>query len=619
VKRRLALIALVLAAAYVLPYRLSAYPMQVADIAIVFALLAIGLHLTMGVAGQINLAQVAFFGVSAYTTAILTTHGGLSFWWAAVLGVLAAVAAGLLVGIPALRVQSHYLGIVSLGLAIAFLDLVSNSTLAGGSDGVSGIPVPPFFGLDLSSDYLYYYLEALALVLGLCFAAFISRTRLGRRLRAMRDDQLAAASIGAEIPYLRIIAFALGGLYGGVAGVLYVGLIGFVAPASVSISVMFLVLAMVMIGGRHSLAGSVIGAILLTVARELLLNVAAYAQLGYGLVVVATVILVPDGLAGLPRQVIPALRRAAGFGAGQMIRNAHPSALPDRPPASALPDRPPAPAPPDRAATATALDAEGITRRFRGVIALEDVSLTVRAGDIYGLVGPNGSGKTTLFNVISGLHPPETGRITIFGRDVTGARPYQVSRTGVARTFQNLRLFHRLTTRDNILAACDRTRTGWCWRYLLWPGGVIRSEGEMRAAAEEIIGRYGLTGVTRIIPSSLPYGTQRRIEIARAMASRPRLLLLDEPAAGLNGSEISELAGIIRDIRRGGVTVVLIEHNMGLVMSLCDRVTVLDAGRVIAEGPPETVAHDAAVVSAYLGEENIFDAPSEAADNDARP
>src|SRR5439155_1258658 len=247
------------------------------------------------------------------------------FWPAAILGVLAALAAGLIAGIPALRVQSHYLGIVSLGLAIAFLGLVSNSTLTGGSDGVSGIPAPSAFGLDLSSQYLYYYLEAVALLLGICFAAFITRTRLGRRLRAMRDDQLAAASIGAEVPYLRIIAFALGGLYGGLAGALYAGLIGFVAPASVSIGVMFFVLAMVM-----------------------------------------------------------------------------------------------------------ALQVEGITRRFRGVTALDDVTLTVRAGDIYGIVGPNGSGKTTLFNVISGLHPPERGRVAVCGRDVTGARPQKISRMGVA-------------------------------------------------------------------------------------------------------------------------------------------------------------------------------------------
>jgi branched-chain amino acid transport system permease protein len=277
----------------------------------------------------------------------------------------------------------------------------------------------------------------------------------------------------------------------------------------------------------------------------------------------------------------------------------------------------PVPDQPDHRDTVTALQAEGITRRFRGVTALHDVSLTVRAGDIYGIVGPNGSGKTTLFNVISGLHPPERGRVTVFGRDVTGARPQKISRLGVARTFQNLRLFHRLDTRDNILAACDRTRTRWSWRYLLWPAGVVRGERELRAAAAGILGRYGLTGVSRLIPSSLPYGTQRRIEIARAMAAQPRLLLLDEPAAGLNPSEIGELAGIIRDIRRDGVTVVLIEHNMGLVMSLCDRVIVFDAGRVIAEGPPEAVANDAAVISAYLGDANLFDAPSEVGDNDA--
>jgi branched-chain amino acid transport system permease protein len=604
-RRRLTLIAVALAAAYALPYRLSAYPMQVADVAIIFALLAIGLHLTLGIAGQINLAQVAFFGVSAYATAILTTHDGLGFWAAAVLGVLAALAAGLIVGIPALRIQSHYLGIVGLGLALAFLGLVSNSSLTGGSDGVSGIPAPSIFGLDLSSNYVYYYLEALVLILGLCFAAFITYTRLGRRLRAMRDDQLAAASIGAEVPYLRMIAFALGGLYGGLAGVLYVGLVGFIAPTSASITEMFFVLAMVIIGGRHSLAGSVIGALLLTIARELLLNVAAYAQLGYGLLVVAMVIAAPDGLAGLPAKVVPALRRASGTGAGGVAPYLRQSA-------AGTADHQDT----GHQDTGPALRAEGITRRFKGVVALNDVSVTVRAGDIYGIVGPNGSGKTTLFNVISGLYAPDAGRVAIFGTDVTGARPYRISGIGVARTFQNLRLFHRLTTSDNILAACDRTRTRWSLRYVLWPVGVIRSEGEMRARAVELLGRYGLAGVATALPSSLPYGTQRRIEIARAMAAQPRLLLLDEPAAGLNPSEIGQLADIVRDIRASGVTVVLIEHNMGLVMSLCDQVIVFDAGRVIAEGAPKTVANDPGVIAAYLGDASLFDAPAEAGEND---
>lgn len=600
-KRRLALLAAALGLAWGLPYLLGPYPMQVVDVALIFALLAIGLHLTLGVAGQINLAQVAFFGAGAYTTAILITHGGFGFWPAAAVGVAAALAAGLVVGVPALRVQSHYLGIVGLGLAIAFLDVVSNSTLTGGSDGLSGIPPPPFFGLDTSSDYLYYYLEALVLVIGIGFAAFITRTRLGRRMRAMRDDQLAAASIGAEVPYLRMIAFALGGLYGGLAGVLYAGLLGFVSPSSASLADMFLVLAMVMVGGRYSLTGSVTGAVLLTIARELLLNAAAYAQLGYGVVVVATVILAPDGLAGLPRRLLPR-RWRSGAGSGGLA--------PYQRRAGAVPPAQPGAVP--------ALEAEGVTRRFTGVTALDDVSLTVRAGEIYGIVGPNGSGKTTLFNVISGLYRADTGRIRVFGTDITGARPYRISRLGVARTFQNLRLFHRLTTRDNVLAACDRTRTGWAWRYLLWPAGVLRAEAGLRQRATGLLARYGLTALAGVTPGSLPYGTQRRIEIARAMAAGPRLLLLDEPAAGLNASEISELADIVRDIRASGVTVVLIEHNMGLVMSLCEHVIVFDAGRVIAQGTPQAVTRDPAVITAYLGDASVLRTPAEVSDNDAR-
>jgi branched-chain amino acid transport system ATP-binding protein/branched-chain amino acid transport system permease protein len=599
-RRRLALVAAALGLGYGLPYLLGPYPMQVTDVAVIFALLAIGLHLTLGIAGQINLAQVAFFGAGAYTTAVLTVHTGWGFWPAATAGLLAAVAAGLVAGIPALRVQSHYLGIVGLGLAIAFLGLVSNSSLTGGSDGLSGIPTPPFFGLDLSSSYLYYYLEALVLALGICFAAFVTSTRLGRRMRAMRDDQLAAAPIGAGVPYLRMIAFALGGLFGGLAGVLYAGLIGFVAPSSASIGEMFFVLAMVIIGGRYSLAGSIAGAVLLTIAREFLLNVAAYAQLGYGLLVVVTVILAPDGLAGLPRRLLPALRPAAA------------AAAPARYISRLAPGTSPSPG------NAPALVAESVTRRFKGVTAVDGVSLAVRTGEIYGIVGPNGSGKTTLFNVISGLHRPDAGQVRIFGTDTTRARPYRVSRLGVARTFQNLRLFHRLTTWENILAACDRTPTRWAWRYLLWPAGVLRGEAELRSRATDVLSRYGLNALAGALPPALPYGTQRRIEIARAMAAQPRLLLLDEPAAGLNASEVAELAAIVRDIRADGVTVVLIEHNMGLVMSLCDYVTVLDAGRVIAQGTPRAVTRHSAVITAYLGDASLLGPDAEVTGHDAR-
>jgi branched-chain amino acid transport system permease protein len=228
--------------------------------------------------------------------------------------------------------------------------------------------------------------------------------------------------------------------------------------------------------------------------------------------------------------------------------------------------------------------------------------MSVRPGEIRGVVGPNGSGKTTLFNIVSGIYTVSSGSASVDGRVVTGRRPHHLSQLGIARTFQNLRLFGQMTVRDNVLVALDRSSMWSVWRYLLWPVGVWRTERELRQRADELLDRFGLTDFAGAAPRSLPYGIQRRLEIARAMATQPTLLLLDEPAAGLNGHEVGQLSDIVRSIRDSGVTVVLIEHNMGLVMSLCDRVTVLASGSVIAEGTPAEVAVRPEVIEAYLGD-----------------
>jgi branched-chain amino acid transport system ATP-binding protein/branched-chain amino acid transport system permease protein len=588
-------LAAIAVAAWLLPYGLGSYSIHVVNIAIIYALLAIGMGLAMGISGQINLAQVAFFGVGAYTLAILTTDSGYGFWAAAVVAVLATVATGLFVGIPALRMQSHYLGIVTLGLALGFINWITNASVTGGADGISGIPLPTLPGIDLSSEYLYYYLELVVCAFGLGFGLFVVRTSLGRRLRAMRDDSLAAGAMGAEIPLLRMTAFLLASLYGGLAGVLYAGLIRYVAPETFSIGNMFILLAMVIIGGRRSLVGCVVGAVGLTLIREWLSDFSTYAQLGYGVVVVLMVVFAPTGLAGIPS-------RAREF--ANRRRRSHTE---DR--ARLRPFQPYEAVETPAAADEPLLEIRSVTKDFRGLRALDDVSLTVRPGEIRGIVGPNGSGKTTLFNVISGFYRATSGQVRFGGRATTTARPYALSLLGVARTFQNLRLFGQLTVRENVLVALDRTRTYTIWQYAVWQPGVVRRERQLRRQAQELLERFGLTDFAEAAPGSLPYGIQRRIEIARAMASRPRLLLLDEPAAGLNGEEVQQLARIVRSIRDSGTTVVLIEHNMGLVMSLCERVTVLSSGGVIAEGTPAEVVAAPEVIEAYLGDSAMADVP----------
>ncbi len=563
---------------------LDGYAVHTLDVALIFAILAVGLSLTQGVAGQINLAQVAVFGISGYTTAVLTTTFHWDFWATLPVSVLLALAAGLLLGLPALRMQSHYLGIVTLGLAIAFSSFAANAPLLGGAAGISNIPSPGLLGISFNTDHQYFYLLLGALVLGLLYADFIRGSGLGLRLRAMRDDHVAAAAIGIHVAAMRVAAFAFGALFAGLAGNLYAGLIGYVSPDTFSIFVMFELLAMMMIGGRQSIYGSAAGAILVIVAQSLLINFQNYAQLGYGVLQVAVVVAAPMGLAGLAYRTWRLARTRHASGTTVQIA----------PYAGRL-----AQADPVAAIDGTVIGVTGLSKRFGALRALDDVTLDIHGGVIQGIVGPNGSGKTTLFNVLTGLYRADGGTVTVLGVNVLRRRPDQLSQIGVARTFQNVRLFRSLSVLENTQVGIRRS--GRLWEYAVAPWRGAARDREARRKALEILDGLGLSAVAKQLPGELPYGLQRRVEIARALAGEPRLLLLDEPAAGLNGDEVRELGDILRDVRRVGVNVVLIEHNMSLVMSLCDRVAVLNFGQLLIESEPAIVSHDPAVVEAYLG------------------
>src|SRR6266550_1773945 len=490
-----------------LPAILDSYTIHVAILIMLFAIVAVGLSLVMGFGGQVNLAQAAFFGTGAYASALLSTTYGWNPWLAAPVAVLATCVLALAVAIPALRVQSHYLGIVSLGLAVAFSSLLSNSDLTGGASGISQIPPLAFPGLDLSGPRDYYYLVAIALILVVGFALFVANTTLGRRFKAMRDDVLAAAASGIEIRYYRLMAFLLAGL----------------------------------VGGQDSVWGAVVGAVLLITARNLLTGIQTYQQLVYGGLIVATVVFAPRGLAGAAGDVQRRLNLAwPSIPIPWMAR--------------------PAPPPPARLTVAPAsreglaLRVGSVSKRFKGLHALAGVSLEVGAGEIHGIIGPNGSGKTTLFNVISGIYRPNSGRVFVWGRDVTGQRSFRMSRLGVARTFQNLRLFRQLSVLENVMVALDRDPAQAHIRYLIAPWVVARNERARRARALRLLEEFDLHEVADELAVNLAYGRQRRLEIARALAAEPTILLLDEPAAGLNAAEQEGLKAMIRKIRGAGVT-----------------------------------------------------------------
>ncbi|MQA83400.1 MAG: ATP-binding cassette domain-containing protein [Streptosporangiales bacterium] len=580
--------AVTLAVALAAPLVMGSYQLSIATSVLTFAMLGLGLNIVVGYAGLLDLGYAAFFAIGAYTSSLLSLEAGLGFWQTLPFAVVATAIGGCIIGYPTLRLRSDYLAIVTLGFGEIVRIIATNLTITGGPNGLYGIPAPGIAGVSITSIPGLYYLGLAFTVAALLLSWVLSRSWLGYAWRSLREDETAAEAVGVPTVRVKLLAYVMGAIVGGVAGPFFAARFGAVDPTSFTFLVSVQILLVVIVGGMGSLPGVLLGALVIIALPEALRAVADFRLLIFALALIALMVFRPQGLWPAPR----------------------PRGAPRGRPVPAAPLEAAAPATRGQpAAGEDLLTVAGVSRRFGGVRAVDDVSFTVRTGEIVSIIGPNGAGKTTLFNCITGVTKPDAGRVVLHGgrhgRRVLHRRaPHRVVAAGLARTFQGIRLFDGLSAADNVLVGryCRRRRDGWRTSRGL-TGGLVGVSGATHAEVRRWLGFVGLGDRGDSLARELSYGERRRLEIARALASEPFAVLLDEPAAGTNPTEKNELMGLIRQVRDSGVSVVLIEHDMDLVMSVSDRVIVMDQGQMIAEGTPEQVRGNQRVIDAYLGGE----------------
>ena len=614
--------------------------------ALAFAALALGLNIVVGFAGLLDLGYAAFFAIGAYAYGITSSwqvqpqwsgfwepfawldlvnrfhtasgdvvHFQVSFWL--MLPVAAAIAAsfGVLFGAPTLRLKGDYLAIVTLGFG-EIVPIVARNTpsITNGAMGLNGVAAPRLFGYDFGVDATPYYYVGLALVAFLILTSQrLKDSRIGRAWMAIREDEIAAAAMGVDRVRFKLLAFAIGAAFAGATGTFYVAKLQTATPEMFMFPVSVMVLVMIVFGGIGSVWGVVVGALLLQILQSWFLEdlsqwlhalgrlvniewlqhveLASSIELIFGFILVLMMLYRREGL-------IPATRRVAPLSLDEQTAQIGRGGF----------DVLPAMAASSRSASGPLLEVSDLTVRFGGLVALRSVELSVPAQTVVAVIGPNGSGKSTLFNVVTGVVPAGRGSIRFAGEEIGRLRPHEILERGIARTFQNIRLFPNLTVLENVMIGMHaRLDTGPVGALLRLPANR-REEAAAREHAREILSLFG----NRLLPradhlaASLSYANRRRTEIARALATQPKLLLLDEPTAGMNPAETLELADQIQSLNRNGLTILLIEHKLDVVAMLADQVIVLDHGEKIAEGPPQAVRRDEEVIRAYLGRSAAF-------------